>query len=348
MKKVISIVGARPNFVKLTALHPHLKKFFNHIIVHTGQHYDYEMSQNFFDEFSLPKPNYNLEVGSADAEEQIKLIRARCQDVIKREKPDIVLVYGDTNSTIGGAQSANGLRIPVAHIEAGVRCFSELSPEESNRIIVDNISNLLLAPTKVAVENLKKEGITKNVFLVGDVMYDIFLRTSPDYSVLRENKIKGEYFFATIHRQENTDNKAQLKLIIKALNMLDAQVVIPLHPRTEKALRGLRVRTNNLKIIKPVKYSQSIALQKKAKAVITDSGGIQKEAYWLKIPCITVRDYSEWPETISSGWNKLIHIENAIIQNYLDKFTMPQKHPNYFGNGQAAVKIVKIITKFLQ
>ena len=347
MKKVLSVVGTRPNFIKLAAIHAVLKKSFNHVVVHTGQHYDYELSKNFFDEFSLPKPNHNLSVGSAEKKEQIRIIRTRCQEVIKKEKPDIVLVYGDTNSTVGGAQSAFNLNVPVAHIEAGVRSFDKFSPEESNRKIVDNISNILFSPTKVSVENLKEEGIVKNVFFTGDVMYDIFLKTTPENSVLKENKIYGEYFFATIHRQENTNDKIKLKMLMNALIALNTQIVTPLHPRTEKALKNLNLKMKNIKFIKPVKYSQSIALQKNARTIITDSGGIQKEAYWLKVPCITLRDFTEWSETVSSGWNKLVGANKKLIQEAVKNFNNPQNHPDFYGEGNASNKIAEILKDYL-
>lgn len=347
MKKVLSIVGARPNFIKLAAIHAVLQKSFNHVMVHTGQHYDYEMSQNFFDEFSLPRPNYNLAAGSAKTKEQIRTIRTKCQQVLRKEKPDIVFVYGDTNSTVGGAQSAVNLNVPVAHIEAGIRSFDKFSPEESNRKIVDKISNVLFAPTKIAIQNLKNEGRVKNVFFTGDVMYDIFLKTTPDNSVLKVNNIKGEYFFATIHRQENTSDKAKLKLLINALIGLHAQIVIALHPRTQKALKGLSLKTKNIKLIKPVKYSQSIALQKKSKAVITDSGGIQKEAYWLKIPCATLRDFTEWPETVSSGWNKLVGANEKLLSEAVKNSKHPHSHPDFYGRGNASDKAVRILKNYL-
>ena len=347
MKKVLSVVGARPNFIKLAAIHKALQKSFHHVIVHTGQHYDYEMSQKFFDEFSIPKQNYNLAVGSAENEEQINLVIAKCQPVMKKEKPDVVLVYGDTNSTIGAAQAVVDLNMPVAHVEAGIRSFDKYSVEEANRKAVDKISSILFSPTKVAVANLKKECIVKNVFYTGDLMYDIFLKTIPDNSVFKENDVTAEYFFATIHRQENTNHKVKLKSIINALNALEVQVILALHPRTRKALESLKLKTTNIKFIKPVKYAQSIALQKKSEAVITDSGGIQKEAYWLKTPCVTLRDNTEWPETVTSGWNKLVGANEKSITKAVKNIKHPKSHPNYYGKGDASAKVVRILENYL-
>lgn len=346
-KKIVSIVGARPNFIKLAALHTNLKKSFNHVIVHTGQHYDYELSEGFFDEFSIPTPNYNLQVSLRGHNEQIKLITSKCEKVLISEKPDLVIVYGDTNSTVGGAEASKRVNIPVAHVEAGIRCFSKNLPEEKNRIFVDKISTLLFCPSQVAVENLKKENIDKNVFDTGDVMYDVFLKTKPDYSIFKKNRIKDDYFFATIHRQENTDDKLKLKSIMNALNELSIQVIIPLHPRTEQVIRKINKIFRNLKFIKPVKYNQNIALQQKSKAVITDSGGIQKEAYWLKVPCITLRESTEWIETISSGWNRLVGTDQALIKEAVSNLISPRIHPDYYGKGSASIKIIKTLKNHL-
>src|SRR3989344_629196 len=347
MKKVLSVVGARPNFIKLAALHPHLCKNFNHIIIHTGQHYDLELSRYFFDELEIPEPNYNLHAGSATHGMQTARIISGCEKILLSEKPDVVLVYGDTNSTLGGALAAAKLHIPTAHVEAGMRSYDRSMPEEINRVITDHISSLLLCPSDTAAKFLKKEGVTKNVFVTGDIMYDIFLKTNPDYSALKENTIQGEYFFTTIHRQENTNNKVKLKCIFEALNSLNRQVVIPVHPRTEKSLRRMSVKTNNLKLIKPVKYSQCIALQQQSRKVITDSGGIQKEAYWLKVPCITIRDSTEWPETVSSGWNILVDPSQTLIEETVKNFKNPQTHPDFYGEGKASAKIVSHLKNYL-
>ena len=306
-KKIISIVGARPNLIKLAALHPNLCKDFNHTIIHTGQHYDLELSQYFFDELKIPDPNYNLGVGSATHGIQTARILSGCEKILLSVKPDIVLIYGDTNSTLGGVLAAAKLQIPTAHIEAGMRSYDRSMPEEINRVITDHISSLLFCPSASAAKFLKKERIIKNVFITGDVMYDIFLKVKPDFSILKRLNIKPKsYYFTTIHRQENTDNSIKLGKIIDVLDNLDFPVIFPVHPRTKKAISKNKFRYNNIKFVNPLKFSYNLALQKNSKAVLTDSGGIQKEAYWLRVPCITFRNSTEWPETVETGWNFLI------------------------------------------
>ncbi len=348
MRKIISVVGARPNFIKLAALHPYLKKSFNHVIVHTGQHYDYELSQNFFEELSLPNPNYNLQVGSQASSDQIKLIKSKSQKVLEREKPDLVLVYGDTNSTVGGAQASHAAKIPLAHVEAGVRSFDDSMPEEINRKTVDHLSNILFCPTQLAVKNLKNEGIKNNSYFTGDTMYEVLLKIKPSKSILSNLGIRPkEYYFATIHRQENTDNLKRLKTLIKSLSKLDRIVIFPLHPRTKKSASSTKNDYGNIMFIDPVNFKNSISLQQNSIMILTDSGGIQKEAYYLKIPCLTLRSKTEWPETVASGWNKLVDCQEKKILKCSRETVLPKKHPNYFGNGDASIKIVQIIKEFL-
>jgi|SRR3989344_3586968 len=348
MKKILSIVGARPNFIKLAAIHEVLEKSFTHVIVHTGQHYDYELSQHFFDELTIPEPDYNLHTGSATHGILTARVISGCEKILLSEKPNIVVVYGDTNSTLGGALAVAKLEIPIVHVESGLRSFHKNMPEEINRIVTDHISEVLLCPSELAVKNLKTEGITKNVYVTGDVMYDIFLRVKPDFSILKRFNMRPKnYYFATIHRQENTDNSIKLRKIIDVLDNLDLPVIFPVHPRTKKALKSLNLKQKNIRFIKPVKYSQSIALQKNAKTIITDSGGIQKEAYWLKVPCITLRDFTEWSETVSSGWNKLVGANKKLIQEAVKNFNNPQNHPDFYGEGNASNKIAEILKDYL-
>lgn len=346
-KTLISVVGARPNFIKLAALDQKLKKYFTHVIVHTGQHYDPELSAVFFEELNLPSPNYNLAVGSGTHSQQTAKIIIRLEKIFKKVKPDLVIVYGDTNSTLAGAICASKLDIPVAHVESGPRSFDRLMPEEINRIVVDHISSILFCPTITAASNLRLEGIKKNVFLTGDLMYGLFLKMKPDNRILASLKLKQQqYYYATIHRQENTGQN-QLAKITSIFEKLDKPVIFPAHPRTEKELSKLQVVFRNTKVIKPLSYRQNISLLKNSLAILTDSGGIQKEAYWLKIPCVTFKKTTEWPETVNSGWNILASGDASQIINFSRKFDKSKKHPDFFGSPDAAVKIAKILKNYL-
>lgn len=347
-KKIVSIVGARPNFIKLAALHPALKSTFEHVIVHTGQHYNYKLSQEFFNELAIPAPNFNLEIGSHIRRKQIILVRGKTIEILKVEKPNIVIVYGDTNSTLGGALAAHRLKIAIAHVESGLRSYDNSLPEELNRVKTDRISNLLFCSSLISVDNLKKEGITEGVHLTGDVMRDIFIKTIPNNSILTKHNLeKRNYYFSTIHRQSNTNNKINLKSIFSTLSGLDKIVIMPIHPRTKKAIFNLKIKFKNIKLINPVNYSQSIALQMNAKTIITDSGGIQKEAYWLKVPCITLRNSTEWPETIVSGWNKLVGTKKPAIREAILSFKKPLLHYDLYGDGHTSAKICSILENYL-
>lgn len=348
MKKIISVVGTRPEFIKIAALNPKLDKNFDHVILHTGQHYDFEMSKVFFGELKIPEPKYNLGVKLENHGEQTAKMLERVEKITILEKPDLVIVYGDTNSTLAGAIAAVKLKIPAAHVEAGMRSYDRQMPEEINRVVVDHISSLFLCPSKTGVDNLAKEGIKKNVFYTGDVMYDIFLKVKPDFSILKDHQIKpGKYYFATIHRAENTNNVKRLKTLVATLDSLDKIVIFPIHPRTKKVLARLTQKFKNIKFIKPVNFAASIALQSQAAAVISDSGGIQKEAYWLKVPCFTLRDTTEWPETVKSSWNLLVLNELEKLSTFVKQFNKPIRHPNFYGTGSASSEIVTIISKFL-
>lgn len=346
MKKILSVVGARPNFIKLASLQPFLEKSFDHVIIHTGQHYDYDLSGGFFAELAIPKPDYNLKVGSGERIQQIKKIRERCVKIIRKEKPVCVLIYGDTNSSLGGAEAAKAAKVPVAHIEAGVRSFDKSMPEELNRVAIDRISNILFCPTKASTENLKQEKITKNIFTVGDTMYDVFLKTKLDTQIIKKIGLKPKkYYFATIHRQANTNSSTRLKRLFLAFTKLKQIVVIPMHPRTKKALSKIKIDLANVYPIDPVTFKESITLQKNSLMVLTDSGGIQKEAYYSKVPCLTLRSNTEWPETVKSGWNTLVDTNVKKIVYFTQKFIRPQKHPPYFGEGNAAEKISRVLNQ---
>lgn len=315
MYKLITVVGARPQFIKAAVVSREIAESYgrswmlNEIIVHTGQHYDRNMSSDFFKELKIPEPAYNLGIKEYSQASQVGKMLVAIERVLIKEKPDLLIVYGDTNSTLAGALAAAKINIPIAHIEAGLRSYNRKMPEEINRVLTDRLSELLFCPTKNAVNNLKKEGIHRGVYNVGDVMYDSVLyykniinKYDPILSKL--NLKKRGYYFSTIHRAENTDSAERLRSIFKALAQADLPVVLTLHPRTKKSLKNIlntgKLNIKNIKILPPVSYKKSILLQKYAKAVITDSGGVQKEAYFLRVPCITIREETEWVETLRS------------------------------------------------
>lgn len=361
--KIITIIGARPQFIKAAPFSELFRKNNDEILVHTGQHYDSNMSDVFFSELGIPKPDYNLGVGSGGHGLQTGRMLEKIEEIIFKEKPDGVLVYGDTNSTLAGALAASKLHIPVFHVEAGLRSFNKLMPEEQNRVLTDHISDLLLCPTKTAVNNLEMEGITNGVINTGDIMYDTVLRnlaiSKSSYSngaglaQLRDEngQILGlnekEYYLATIHRAENTDDKEKLYDIFSAFERMDMPVLLPLHPRTNKLIKSLDIKLDNTKIINPVGYLLMLYLTANAYMVVTDSGGLQKEAYFLKIPCTTLRDQTEWVETLENGWNMLSSIDhNSILKavsRELECINHPQ--PMLFGDGNAAEHICNAILR---
>jgi UDP-N-acetylglucosamine 2-epimerase len=355
--KIMSVVGARPQFIKVAPIIKALEKYgaTQHILVHTGQHYDIELSKIFFDELSIPKPDYNLEVGSDSHARQTGRMIISLEDTLLTEKPDLVLVYGDTNSTLAGALAAVKLHIPVAHVEAGPRMFDKSIPEEINRVLTDHIASLLFAPTQTAVNNLKREGIENGVYLAGDVMLDSFRHFSEIAG--RNSKIvdelalnQGGYLLATVHRARNTDNEENLRSIIDAFINLGATIVFPLHPRTEKYLKQYRLydsfkKAPNIRLISPVGYLDSMMLTRNAKKVLTDSGGLQKEAYFSKVPCITLDEATGWPETVEDGWNILVGSDKAKIVQAAKDFEPKGKPRDVFGDGRAAEKIAEIVLK---
>ena len=386
--KIVTIVGARPQFIKAAAVSRAMQahnqrgpstgrlsseKKIHEIFVHTGQHYDYLMDRVFFEELELPRPDYHLGVGSGSHARQTGTMLERIETVLERERPEMVLVYGDTNSTLAGALAAAKLNIPVAHVESGLRSYNRSMPEEINRLITDHLATLLFCPTPQSVRNLEKEGIkdgrTTSVRKVGDVMYDSILY----YSKLAEKKstiLKDlnlcsstpnselrtqNYYLATLHRAENTDDPKRLKSILKALSEIGRKmpVVLPLHPRTRKMMKtyGLFPKSREIRWIEPVSYLNMLSLEKNAKAILTDSGGVQKEAYWLKVPCFTLREETEWVETARSGWNVLVGTETRRIVeevSRLEKRKRPLSPPRrigVFGEGKASERIVEILTR---
>lgn len=350
--KVASIVGARPNFIKLAPVSRELRKEFDEIIIHTGQHYDYEMDKIFFDELGIPEPDYHLGVGSGTHGYQTGEMIKRIEEVLMKEKPDLVLVFGDTNTTLAGALAAVKLHIKVAHVEAGLRSFDKRMPEEINRVLVDHCSDMLFCPTKTAVENLKREGIVEGVYLVGDVMVDILKEcieiAEKRSKILDELDLKPkEYYLATVHRAENTDNFERLKNIVEAFCEI-GNIVFPCHPRTEKRLKeyGLWDKlTENVRVIKPVGYLDMLILEKNAKKIITDSGGVQKEAYILKVPCITLRETTEWIETVEDSWNVLVGANKEKIIELANNFEPKNKQKEVFGDGNTSKRIKMIIRR---
>ena len=363
LKKILTIIGARPQFIKAAPVSKALKEHggFKEILVHTGQHYDANMSQVFFNELEIPAPHHNLDVGSGSHGEQTGEMLKRLEPLVISEKPDLVLVYGDTNSTLAGALVAAKLHVPVAHVEAGLRSFNRHMPEEVNRVVADHLSTLLFCPTKTAIANLKKEGIVQNVFKTGDVMYDVALmfsqkakRTSMVLSALHLKS--KEFMLVTIHRPENTDDKARLTNIFTALDTLadDCAVVFPMHPRTKKMadVFGLGHVLKKVHVIEPAGFLDMIRLESSASLIITDSGGVQKEAYFHRVPCVTLRDETEWVETVEAGWNRIPRdMTKESILKTVKKMTLPgakRKTIKEYGDGKAAEKIVEIIIENLK
>lgn len=349
--KIICVAAARPNFMKIAPLLKEFKKHkeFKSILVHTGQHYDYQMSGAFFKELNIQKPNYNLGVKAGLHGEQTGKTMIEFEKVCLKEKPQLVIVIGDVNATIACALVASKLHIKLAHIEAGLRSFNREMPEEINRILTDHISDYLFCPTETAViKCLKKEGIDKNVYNVGDLMYDAFLKNikiaEKKSNILETLKLKPkEYYLATIHRAENTDNRKKLQIIFQAFCEIK-NIVFPCHPRTEKYLKKYKLwdKVNkSIKIIKPVGYFDMMWLLKNAEKIITDSGGLQKEAYFAKTPCLTLRDQTEWTETLNNGWNKLVEIKKEDIIGNIRRMPCLKSQEKFFGNGNTAKKIIK-------
>ena len=363
MKKIASIVGARPNFIKLAPIHnlmnePEYTNKFKHIIIHTGQHYDYKLSEIFFSEFSLPTPDYNLEIGSSTPCIQIAEMIKKLEPLFHSLKIDIVLVYGDTNSTFAGALAATKSMINVAHVESGLRSFYREMPEEINRILTDHISNFLYSPTETAINNLKLENIQGEVIYTGDISVEIIRAAETKiYNSLILDKLNLEpknYYLLTLHRSENTTFRC-LKSIIEIFNKIpESRIVFPIHPRTANILNQFNLfkelkKCKNVILTDPVGYLDFIKLVKHSNKVITDSGGTQKEAYLLHTPCITIRNNTEWIETINEGWNILTGIDiekttNAITNWYPQTFTQDP----IFGNGRTSNIIVDHLNKILE
>jgi len=345
MKKIISVIGARPQFIKHAPMQLELQKYFRALTIHTGQHYDDNMSAVFFNELQIPAPDYLLNIGGSKPQgEQTGIMMTEIEKVCLAEKPDAILIYGDTNSTLSGTLVAAKMNIPQIHIEAGLRSFNRTMPEEVNRIIADEFATLLFCPTQQAIDNLAKEGITHSgIFLSGDVMCDTLN--------LVKDKIKPlfsePYYFTTLHRPYNTDDEKRLILILTELNKLKNKVVFPIHPRTVSRMISFGISTSefpNIHFIDPIGYIESLSYQAFAQAVITDSGGMQKEAYMLKKKCVTMRSETEWTETLSNGWNTLVYDNIHDLPTILAS-PCYEHNESMYGSGNAAEEIVDQIRK---
>ncbi len=351
--KIASIVGARPQFIKCAPVSRELRKEHEEVLVHTGQHYDHGMSEVFFEELRIPKPDYNLGIGSGTHGHQTGAMLGAIEDVLRKENPDLVLVYGDTNSTLAGALAAAKLHIPVAHVEAGLRSNDRRMPEEVNRVLTDHTSDLLFCPTETAVANLAAEGVTRGVHLVGDVMLDAMnynRAVAEERSrILEDVGVEpGEYLAITVHRPSNTDSRENMAAILGALGEAGRPVVFPVHPRTRKCLgeHGLLAEMpENVRAIEPLGYLDMIRLMAHAEKILTDSGGIQKEAYMLGVPCITLRENTEWVETVEAGWNVLVGAGREEIVNAIRHFSPGSRQEGVFGNGSASILIGEILTR---
>ncbi|MCX5829550.1 MAG: UDP-N-acetylglucosamine 2-epimerase (non-hydrolyzing) [Deltaproteobacteria bacterium] len=355
--KIATIIGARPQFIKAATISRAITEHnrnnsspdIEEILVHTGQHYDDDMSAIFFRELEIIKQNYNLNIGSGSHGWQTGRMLMAIEEVLLKEKPDWVLIYGDTNSTLAGALAAAKLHIRIAHVEAGLRSFNRLMPEEINRIVADQLSHLLFCPSQLAVNNLAVEGITKGVSITGDVMADALQFATikaPDHSdILTRLALQPQgYLLATVHRAENTDDNQRLNNILSAFAALNEPVVFPAHPRTRKFLQEAGYQPpENVKLVDPVGYFDVITLEKSARLLLTDSGGMQKEAYWLKVPCITLRDETEWIETVELGWNILTGADHDRIIEAVRAFKAPFAHPPLYGDGKAAAHCLKAL-----
>jgi UDP-N-acetylglucosamine 2-epimerase len=350
--KVLTVIGARPQFIKAAPVGRELRKHHTEIQVHTGQHYDYEMSAVFFQEMGIPESAYNLGVGSGPHGEQTGKMLIKIEEVLQKEKPDLVIVYGDTNSTLAGALAAAKKHIPVVHIEAGLRSYNRTMPEEYNRVIVDHCSDILFCPTQSAVENLSKEGIIQGVYLLGDVMYDAVLQFSKiaqrKSKVLEELRLQPRnYLLATIHRPCNTDNPQNLRNILKAFIEIDEPTILPIHPRTRKQISTMEAKIldrTKIKIIPPVGFLDMLMLEQNARMILTDSGGIQKEAYFFNVPCVTLRTETEWVETVRAGWNEIVgSTREKIVRTVKEKVWPTEKPPAIFGDGHASASIIGIL-----
>lgn len=349
VKKIASIVGARPQFVKAAPVSRALLPAFEEILIHTGQHYDYGMSEVFFTELGIREPDYNLGAGGGTHAEQTGKMMVELEKVFGSLSPDLVLVYGDTNSTLSGALTASKMHIPIAHVEAGLRSYNRAMPEEINRVVTDQLSSILLCPTVAAVQSLEKEGIVEGVHNVGDVMYDALLHNlvlaRKQSTILSKLDLQsGKYALATVHRVANTDDLANMQAIFSAFGQLSTQIIFPIHPRTQKLLAQFDLSApSNVSLIDPVGYFDILVLEENADCILTDSGGMQKEAYLLGVRCVTLRDETEWIETVETGWNRLVGAHSEAIRSAYETWHPQGERPALYGDGNAAQKMCDIL-----
>ncbi len=355
MKKsltVLTLVGARPQIIKAATLSRAFRQSgIREIFAHSGQHYDHGMSGIFFDELELPPIDFNMNVGSGLHGQQTGRILERFEQILLDQKPDVVLVHGDTNSTLAGAIAAVKLQIPIAHNESGLRSFNRSMPEEHNRILTDHCADLLFCPTATAVSQLASEGITRGVHLVGDVMYDLHLhilaKAESSSKILSEHNLTaGKYILSTLHRPYNVDDPQRLRSIFQSLSDTGEIIVLPIHPRTQAKMDECGIApAANIKLIAPVGILDMIVLEKNARMILTDSGGIQKEAYFAGVPCVTMRPETEWVETVETGWNCVVGADPAAIADAVSTHWWSDVQPPLFGDGKAGEKIAKILLK---
>jgi UDP-GlcNAc3NAcA epimerase len=347
LKKIIAIIGARPQFIKHFPLELASKGKINLLTIHTGQHYNAEMSQIFFDELGMSKPDYMLEVGSGSHGMQTGKMMIDIESVLIKEKPDGVIVYGDTNSTLAGSLVASKLHIPIFHIEAGIRSYNREMPEEVNRVLTDHVSSLMFVPSNIGVDNLKKEGIVKNVIEVGDIMKDLIAIAVNNNWLTKENDEKEPYYYSTIHRPYNTDTKERLLDVLHMLNSLDKKVIFPIHPRTKNLMLGFQLYASdfsNVEFIKPQGYLDNLSYLSYSSGLVTDSGGMQKEAYWMRKRCVTIRKETEWIETVEKNWNTLVFNNLENVKVCLSE--IPDKYISLYGDGNAGNRIINEICSF--
>ncbi len=342
--KIVTVLGARPQFVKAAPMSRALRTHHREILIHTGQHYDSNMSDVFFDELGIPKPDLHLGAGGGSHAEQTAKMLTGIEKVLLDEKPDWLLIYGDTNSTVAGALAAAKVHVPVAHVEAGLRSFNRRMPEEINRVVADHLSALLFCPSEVAERNLAAEGVTEGVRVVGDVMADALFEAAgrAGAGVIDQHGLAPQgYYLATVHRADNTDDPVRLAAILDAFADTGVPILLPIHPRTRKAIdaAGLKLPAN-VRVCDPLGYLDMVAALRDAALMLTDSGGVQKEAYWLSIPCVTLREETEWVETVETGWNQLAGADRARIASAIAAAHKPEAHPVLFGgDGHAASRI---------
>jgi UDP-N-acetylglucosamine 2-epimerase (non-hydrolysing)/UDP-GlcNAc3NAcA epimerase len=355
--RIVTVIGNRPQFVKAAAVSSLLRERHDELLVHTGQHYDDELSRIFFEELGVPAPDRELGAGGGSAAEQTARMLAGLEPLLAELAPGLVLVYGDTNSTLAGALAAAQAHIPVGHVEAGMRSFDRAMPEELNRVLTDHAADLLLCSTETAMANLAREGLRERAHLVGDVMADVSLAfrdiAAERSRILAERGLEpGGYLAVTAHRAGNVDDPDRLRLLVELLESLPGRVVLPLHPRTRARLEGAGLlerleRAEGLDLAPPVGYLDFLELVRNARTVLTDSGGVQKEAYLLGVPCVTLRDTTEWVETVEAGWNVLVDLDREAALAALER-EPPAERPELYGGGHAAERVCDVLSAYTQ